>query len=62
MTSFVSAILLFLSSMGVPGLDHQMVEPGEIHPCSEVDTVPEPDEVPWSPPTGPDTRKISNGF
>jgi hypothetical protein len=60
MTGLFTAILIVLASLGFPGLDPSAMQPENIQPCSGV--VTEGDGVPWSPTSGPDSHKISNGF
>jgi hypothetical protein len=63
MTSFIAALAIALSSLGIPGLERYAFEITDPVPCSSTVDVPEENpEIPMGPLAGPDTRKISNGF
>lgn len=63
MTSLIAVLAIMLSSMGVPGFEHYVLDVDEKLPCSSsVDVPDDTPDVPMGPMAGPDGRKISNGF
>jgi hypothetical protein len=64
MTSLFTAILLLLSSLGMPGLEDSCLDPADPAPCSAAETPSDGSGQAWGSNSvpGPDPHKISNGF